>query len=286
MGYRSGIIALLAAAATMLSCGKEDKQGGSKSTLETKDVRLKVMSFNIRHTGESSDTGDKAWQARKEAVAEMFRDETPDIVGLQEATTEQVTYLTEQLPDYAFIAPGNNKCIMYRKDRFTKVKNGHFWLSDTPSKQSVGWDASGARLTAWVQLRETKSNQIIYFFDTHLDVNGVKARINGAALIVDQMKIICGSTTAQIVLGDMNTSDDACLSKYAEYLENARDTSPVTDRSGTFNGFSTLASQSIIDHIYYRNVVPEKYVTLPAGGYGKPFLSDHNAITFEFTIRK
>lgn len=278
--------AAMAALAALQSCGKDD--GGSKGPAKpdpaVKAVTLKVMSFNIRHTGESSDTGDKAWSARRDPVVKMFQYEIPDIVGLQEATSEQVSYLQEKLPEYSYIAPGNNKCIMYRKDRFTKMKSGQFWLSETPAKQSVGWDAGGQRLTAWVQLKEKESNQTVYFFDTHLDVDGKLARINGAALIVDQMKMICGKDAVQMVVGDMNTDETACMSKYEEYLKSARAISPETDQKGTFNGWKTTPSTQFIDYIFARNVTPIKYETLAGSGYGVPVLSDHNPISFVFRI--
>ena len=288
---RRRILILAAAVAALVavqSCKKDDEGGKtpSKPDTELKAVTLKVMSFNIRHTGEASDTGDKAWSARRDPVVKMFQYEIPDIVGFQEATTEQVNYLQEKLPEYAFIAPGNNKCIMYRKDRFTKMKNGQFWLCETPAKQAIGWDAGGYRMTAWVQLKEKDSNQILFFFDTHLDVDGKNARINGAALIVDQMKMICGSSAAQMVVGDMNTSEDACLSKYGEFLVNARTASPDTDDKGTFNGWKTTVSTQSIDYIFARNVTPLKYETLSGTGYGVPVLSDHNPISFTFRIEK
>jgi endonuclease/exonuclease/phosphatase (EEP) superfamily protein YafD len=59
---------------------------------------------------------------------------------------------------------------------------------------------------------------------------------------------------------------------------------PITDNKSSFNGF---ASQNYtwahnLDHIYYRNAVPQYFETHDKRTYGVPFLSDHFPIICDF----
>ena len=64
-------------------------------------IQLDVMTFNIR-TSNIPD-GDNAWQYRKELVAEAIRRFAPHVVGMQEAVSEQIEFLTAELPDYRWL---------------------------------------------------------------------------------------------------------------------------------------------------------------------------------------
>lgn len=258
---------------------KEEPAGGTAT--------LTVMSFNIRHTGESSDTGDKAWTKRKEAVVAMLKDQDPDLVGFQECTKEQVNYLAQQLDGYGFFAPGNNKCIAWKKATMgdNTAREGFFYVTDKEpiSKPSSGWDGD-QRATAWVKVTEKTTSTPLFFFCTHLSVSGKTARIEGAGLNVDQMKLIAGEKSTQFIVGDMNTNEDACHSKFKAYLSDARALSPETDNKGTYNGWK--APGSIIDYIYYRNIAaPLKYATITREDYGVKFVSDHYPIIFKCEIK-
>ena len=57
-------------------------------------IELDVMTFNIR-TSNIPD-GDNAWPNRKELVAETIRRFAPHVVGMQEAISEQIEFLTRR----------------------------------------------------------------------------------------------------------------------------------------------------------------------------------------------
>ena len=60
---------------------------------------------------------------------------------------------------------GEHSAIFYRKDRFTLIKNGDFWLSETPDQPSKGWDATCCnRICSWVQLTDNATGKNFYFF--------------------------------------------------------------------------------------------------------------------------
>ena len=63
-----------------------------------KRENVRVMSFNVRHTGEVADTGALHWDNRKESVVRMLKDLRPDIITLQEAHKDQYEYILSHLP--------------------------------------------------------------------------------------------------------------------------------------------------------------------------------------------
>lgn len=265
---------------------KEEKKDDPQPTGST--AKLTIMSFNIRHTGEASDTGDKAWDKRKEAVVAMLKDQNPDLIGFQECTNEQANYLAAQLTGYGFFLPGNNKCIAWKKATMgdQTSQQGFFYVTDkTPiSKPSAGWDGD-TRATAWVKVTEKTTATPVFFFCTHLSVSGKTARIEGAKLNVDQMKLIAGEKSTQFIVGDMNTNEEACHNNFKTFLSDARALSPETDNKGTYNGWKPSAT-SIIDYIYYKNISsPLKYATITSADYGVTFVSDHYPIIFKCEIK-
>lgn len=264
--------------------GKEKNKGGESGS--DSSVTLIAMSFNIRHTGEAADTGDKHWNNRKAAVVNMIKKESPDLIGFQECTKEQKEYLAGELNDYGFYAPTNNKVIAWKKSVFgdSAKQNAYYWVTDQDiNKSSAGWDGD-TRATAWVKLVENSTGKTVFFFDTHLSVTGRTARIEGAKLNAEQMRSICGTSAIQLIVGDMNTDESACHDNYCAYLQDARKESPESDNFGTYNGWT--APKSIIDYIYFKNVTPLRYATLTGENYGVKIISDHYPIIFKFEMKK
>lgn len=246
-------------------------------------TQIKLMSYNIRHTGEKKDTGIRHWDQRKHASITMIRTEEPDIIGMQEVKKGQKDYLIENLPEYQAVDQdaGNSKFIMFRKDRFKQLEMGNFWLSETPEQLSKGWGSVSVRATLWVKLLDLKSGKELYFFDTHLDVKSSLARVNGSKMTAERMQKICGKRAIQFLVGDMNTienmEDNATVfANFGSWLKNSRDTAPVTDSHMTYNGWGKTKAYNILDHIYYRNAKALEFKTLDSTTkYGIEFISDH-----------
>lgn len=182
---------------------------GSELDSQDLDDAFRVMSFNIRW----DDVEDKvnSWGQRKESVASTIRFHKADLVGLQEPFRGQMQELGELLPDYEWFGVGweDGKDlgpvdpIMFRKSRFELLDCSSFYLSDTPNEPSKGWDAKFPRGVTWVKLRDKKSKRIFYFFNTHFDYHGRKARDESAILLQKKIKEIAGNTPF-LVTGDFN----------------------------------------------------------------------------------
>jgi len=179
------------------------------------DVR--VMSFNIRY-GTAQD-GENHWDNRRQFVAETIAAYDPDLLGTQETLGFQKVFLTDKLPGYTAIGVGRDDGgdtgevtpVFFKTERFEKLDNGHFWLSETPDlKGSISWDSSLTRMASWVRLKDRRGekNRPILFINTHFDHKGKEARRQSAALI-RRLAGSIGDGCDIVLTGDFNAAVDS-----------------------------------------------------------------------------
>lgn len=250
-----------------------------------------IMSFNIRMNA-VSDTGDISWDNRKNAVIKMIEEEKPAVIGMQEVLYNQLTFLEDNLHDYSRIGVGRDDgedggefmAVFYDKDLLKIESQGNFWLSETPSTPSRGWDAACNRMVTWAEFSYIGTNRSFYFFNTHLDHVGKEARKQSIALITDSIEQICVKDKPIFLTGDFNsTTDDVIFSPLLNMMQSAQATSLSTDYEGTFNGFKNKDTDRIIDYIFYKGSTAKEYRTIKKE-YGVPYISDHYPIVCRFTI--
>ena len=177
---------------------------------------VKVMSFNIRY-GSAKD-GENHWEKRKTLVAETIKAFSPDLLGTQETLGFQKQFLDAHLPAYTSIGVGRDDggqagemtAIFFRTERFERLEEGHFWLSETSEVVgSKSWDSSLPRICSWIKLRDRQNDgQPILFVNTHFDHRGVEARKESAKLLrvkIDEL----GQGLACIVTGDVIASPES-----------------------------------------------------------------------------
>jgi len=193
------------------------------------DVRdtVTVMTYNIFHDAEHPAWGIQQWSDRRDAVVATIRSRAPDVLGLQEAKTWQVTWLLEELPDYAAVARGpyadpgiveaHTVAVLFLKERFSVRESGHFWYSETPDTPgSYGSESFGStavpRMATWVRLgrRGVTNDQGLYVFNTHFIATGraqdpAVARFKSAELLVKRIVGRTHPAAPVVVLGDLNT---------------------------------------------------------------------------------
>ncbi len=58
-----------------------------------------------------------------------------------------------------------------------------FWLSETPEKPSVGWDAVLPRICTWGHFKYKDTGFEFLFFNLHMDHIGKQARVESALLV-------------------------------------------------------------------------------------------------------
>ena len=212
------------------------------------EVAMKVGSYNIR-----LQPGDKgtpnAWDERKADLVELLRSMDLDAVGMQEVCPGQTEYITNRLPQYVAVGEyrnadrisGEASPVLYRKDRFTALKSGTFWLSETPEKPGVkGWGAACPRVCSWVLLKEKETGRVICFANTHTDHVSALARKEGMLLIVRRMREFAPPGAPIIFTGDHNCRETEEPAKTVSALLRNALYESETQPSGpwrTFNGW-------------------------------------------------
>jgi endonuclease/exonuclease/phosphatase family metal-dependent hydrolase len=176
---------------------------------------LRVMTFNIRYNNPQD--GKNAWPHRKEKVASVIRLHRADLAGLQEVQDDQLAELQKLLPEWKWAGlrsrGGKNEKgdehvpILYRANRFDLLDEGIYWLSETPEvPASKGWDSAMTRICTWVKLRDRRTQQDFFLFNTHFDHVGKTARTESAKLMKARAESIAKDSPA-ILIGDLNCLD-------------------------------------------------------------------------------
>ena len=270
---------------------------------------LRVMSFNIRFDN-PKDTADNAWSARRLPCARVIKEVNPDVIGMQEPRGKQYEDIISLLPDYEYlriplsekVSEKNSGRIMvfFRKGKYKMKKWGYFWLtehSDSPGVSFETTDRNNIRAAIWVKLRDISTGKEFVFLTTHLpykkDPADETARTKCAKLVVEKLKGIAGGKLPVFVTGDMNacwelrSSRRTCLIPFYEWMHGAREMSVETDSRSSFNGWKTTVGRTWpnnLDHIFYRNATPLKFVTHDEPSYGVTFVSDHYPIVCDFKL--
>jgi endonuclease/exonuclease/phosphatase family metal-dependent hydrolase len=222
---------------------------------------LDVLSYNIRYA--SPNDGPNLWKNRKGDMIETLSNINPDLLGLQEVLHIQLLELTNGMKEYSYIGVGREdgktkgeySPILYRKDAFEALDSGTFWLSDTPSQISVGWDAALERICSYARFLHRQSGNEFWMFNTHFDHIGVLARANAARLILEKINALNTSSLPVVVTGDFNLEPyEEPIKIMQSSLEDVQKELTSTEPNyGTFNGFDTQTSgERRIDYIFQK----------------------------------
>ena len=163
-----------------------------EQTLE--DYILKVMSFNVQ-----TENGTQVnFDLRAELLRDLLDELQPDSIGMQEVTTGWI-YRMDNFAfndSYAGVGEGRTpggeaSSIYYRKDKYTLVDYGTFWLSETPDKAGSSLpNANYPRICTWVHLRDKVTGFEYIHLNTHLDHNGNNTSSDGRALRTSQVRVL------------------------------------------------------------------------------------------------
>lgn len=238
--------------------------GISVSGQSKKQTPFNIITYNIRMN--TPDDGDNAWPLRKEKVAGLLKFHEADIFNVQEALPEQMDDLVSMFPDFDHVGvgrddgkrAGEHMAIFYSKKRFSKIEDGMFWLSETPDKPGMGWDAACNRTCTWIKLKDNITGKKFFVLDTHLDHRGNKAREEGAKLIISRISEINKENLPLILTGDFNLVKDASpIQSILKVLSDARDksVSKPYGPEGTSGGFAVRAKSRTIDFIFINQKV-------------------------------
>lgn len=246
---------------------------------------LNVGTYNLRM--DTPQDKENAWTHRKDMVNGLVRFHDFDIFGTQEGFVHQLKDIRDAgTYDYVGVGrddgkeEGEHSAIFYKKERFTVLDKGDYWLSTTPETPSFGWDARIRRICSWAKFKDKVTGKEFFFFSVHYDHQGKEARHESSKLMIAKIKSIAGNLPFFCV-GDFNASpeDDPIQVIYKDGT--LIDSHQVTKQApygsvGTFNGYKIDAPlKNRIDYIFVsKNITVSKYGVLNDLPYGR-FPSDH-----------
>lgn len=254
-----------------------------------------VMTYNIRYDNPWDTIN--SWEKRKTAVFKIIEEAGADIFGVQEALHHQMEDLQKAFPAFEYVGvgrdDGKNKgeysAIFYRKESFKLLDEGTFWLSETPEKPSIGWNASMERICTYLNLKQKETSETFWVFNAHYDHIGVEARINSTTLVLEKMNQFSDPSDPIIIMGDLNAeAAEASITQFNKNrfidISNSSSNSRVY-QLGTFNGFQKEFEARKIDYIFTKNVFPKNYKqvydTMPNGNYP----SDHFPVLIDIEFK-
>lgn len=263
-------------------------------------VELNVMTYNIRY--DNPDDNQNNWKYRRDNAANAIRFYDTDILGTQEVLHNQLQDLKERLSGYDVVGVGRDdgkekgeySALWYKKDRFTLLDSGNFWLSETPLiTASKGWDGACVRIASWVKLKDKKSGKSLFALNTHFDHIGVVARKESVKLILNKVAELSKGIPV-IVTGDFNAEPESNVIKGLtdtsnnKHLIDSRTVSPIVyGPAWSFHDFGRipLNERTLIDYIFVRNGVKVLKYGVLAETKDSTFLSDHAPILVRIAIK-
>lgn len=263
-----------------------------------KKYTLKVMSVNL----------DQGLIEKSEQCIERIASVNPDVIGVQEESTQWKKALTDEMESYGYShvcyfrggPQGYDEAcgIFYNYDRFELLDQGAFSLSPTPDKipsTATEWGAMYPRVCNWVELKDKDSGFVFAYFNTHYDYATELSKLNSSKLIIERAQALGVPT---FFSGDLNFAyneekNEETYSVLTSFFDDSRQTAAETDQGITFNNYGSPTENgkpiytAAIDYIFYTkgDFTPLKYEIIPEKVEGQ-WTSDHYPIvsTFEYTM--
>lgn len=170
------------------------------------ELEVRVLSWNVLESG--SRMLGAPWSERKDSFATLLESNRFDVICMQEAMPEQITFFSSILPEYAHYSVGRDDgrnegqhCpIFFNSAKYALRNSGTFWLSPTPEKPSRGWGENVPRLCSWVELEDRSAAERFRVYNLHLQLSPF-AQPKAARVMKSQLQ---GLEIPAIITGDFN----------------------------------------------------------------------------------
>lgn len=255
----------------------------------------KIMTYNIKL--DYPKEGKNSWDNRKDLIVGQIKFYEPDIFGVQEALPNQMQYLESTLVGFKYVGVGRDdgdnqgeySAIFYNVSKFNVIESGTFWLSETPDKVTMGWDAVCNRICTYALFKNKKTKEKFWVFNTHFDHVGKVARMESPKLILEKIKSFNSTHLPVILTGDFNLEPETeNIKLFHSYFDDSKNISeiPPFGPKGTFNGFHFEKPVTRrIDYIFLSkdDFVVKKHAVLSDSKDCK-YPSDHFPVLAELNI--
>lgn len=164
------------------------------------DNRLTIGTYNILSGSNRSSAGNNTWDNAKSTTASIINGMCCDVMTLNELNANDITYLTEALPDYSWVLKKNYVTylyypivneekyqnlpgIIYRDERLEVKSTGLFYLNDPEpvslvtrcgkysyDYNSTTYSAPAGLCCQYALFKDKKTDTEFWWFATHLNI--------------------------------------------------------------------------------------------------------------------
>ena len=248
---------------------------------------ITMMSANVRCLT-PLDLGKKSWFYRADLLLSDIAAQKPGIIGFQESTRWQYSYLMDTLTGYDSVIDYRDDTLLsegcpifYNETLYSLVDKGSFWLSETPEVMSKDWGAACYRICSYVILTEKASGKDFVVFNTHLDHVSDEARIKGIAVVLEKIAQFGGLPA--VIMGDFNALEgsETYISATENFLD-AQYAAPETMEGHTYQNWGNPDSYKRLDYFMLsrEGFVPLRYSVVQPVHAGI-YASDHCPIVLQ-----
>jgi endonuclease/exonuclease/phosphatase family metal-dependent hydrolase len=263
-------------------------------TLSFSQEITKLMTYNIKL--DYPKEGENSWMERKDFMIGQINFYEPDIFGIQEGMPNQMKDMDSMLTNYNFVGVGRDdgkdegeySAIFYNKNKYNIIESSTFWLSQTPDKVSMGWDAVCNRVCTYALFENKTTKQKFWVFNTHFDHVGTVARYESSQLIIKKIKQLNPNNYPVALMGDFNLEEDnESIQFILKHLQDSKEVSKsgAFGPTGTYNAFEFHKPVTRrIDYIFMdESIAVNKYAVLSDSKDCK-YPSDHLPVYVEVQI--
>lgn len=162
-----------------------------------------------------SEEGAGAWHNHRAPLnARVLESLEPDLLGLQEAQSENLLTYEHVFPHYHYtygLPTGQEEDpwynpILWNPSRLTMLSTGGFYLSEMPDCWSQSWGAASVRAATWARFKMQGSNALFLFINTHLDHASEQARLESMRLILARARQLTEGVLPILLVGTFNSN--------------------------------------------------------------------------------
>ena len=251
-------------------------------TKDMSSLPFRLLSQNILFKDIEGGNTVKDRQPRFQALMQEY---CPDILVVQEHSNGWETFIPNEFGNIYSRFATQGLAFYFRKDRYTIVESGGFYLSPTPYVKSQFEGDSGPRSCIWAIVKDNFTDVTTLYINCHPDWNNDTQR----ALQVDVIFEVMGEKMAEyptILCGDFNTVPDGPV--YPRIVQEMKDTyveaeTNLSEIDYTCHSFGEAAK--FIDYTFYNNTFkPTQYRIINDMYNGH--VSDHYGIYTDFEYEK
>ena len=221
---------------------------------------IRLLTHNVRYATGSPFKGEDVWEVRRPRMINELKFNTyhcaESFICLQEVLHRQLldvlTGLNGEGMKWAYIGVGRDdgheageySPIIYQPEVWELLHWKTVWLSETPERPSLGWDAACIRLLTIGVFKHRQTREKVGAMSTHLDHAGPKSRLESVKIILDQVEDLKNEANGIFLAGDFNSPPSTEAYKYItsnkSSMYDLQSSIPEEQRYGhtlTFSGF-------------------------------------------------